>query len=265
MIKKIFVSFTAILILFVASVSAAPKPSTPNTPPRLLIAEITNYSVNDLKPEVADNFYSVLADVLKEDFNVESRRLIANIGGEPISNVEIFPAIHMNAIVHGPFYRYETSSVALKNYADSILGKQRGKSATTKKNDGKAYRLSTSLVSDVKQIGAIYGVDYLLFCNIRDIDAWRRIGGAYGANPTTKSLDDKKIQVDIDYYLVEVKTGKVFAGQISDKKTKLTKKILTQRYGAKYTVNNMLNYLLTEQALKIEKNILDKAFKALAA
>lgn len=264
MIKKFLIPFTAILIFFMASVSAAPKNSTPNTPPRLLIAEITNYSVNDLKPEVADNFYSILADVLKEDFNVESRRLIANIGGEPISNVEIFPTIHMNAIIHGPFYRYETSNVTLKNYADSILGKQRGKS-TAKKNDGKAYRLSTSLISDVKQIGAIYGVDYLLFCNIRDIDAWRRIGGAYGANPTTKSLDDKKIQVDIDYYLVEVKTGKVFAGQISDKKTKLTKKFLTQRYGAKYTVNNMLNYLLTEQALKIEKNIFEKGFKALAA
>ncbi|MBQ7197713.1 MAG: hypothetical protein IJS29_00460 [Selenomonadaceae bacterium] len=263
MIKKFLIPFTAILILC-ASVSAAPKNSTPNTPPRLLIAEITNYSVNDLKPEVVDNFYSILADVLKEDFNVESRRLIANIGGEPISNVEIFPTIHMNAIIHGPFYRYETSNVTLKNYADSILGKQRGKS-TAKKNDGKAYRLSTSLISDAKQIGAIYGVDYLLFCNIRDIDAWRKIGGAYGANPTTKNLDDKKIQVDIDYYLVEVKTGKVFAGQISDKKTKLTKKILTQRYGAKYTVNNMLNYLLTEQALKIEKNIFDKGFKALAA
>ena len=264
MIKKFLIPFTAILILCV-SVSAAPKTSTPNTPPRLLIAEITNYSVNDLKPEVANNFYSVLADVLKEDFNVESRRLIANIGGEPISNVEIFSTIHMNAIVHGPFYRYETSSVTLKNYADSILGKQRGKTSTTKKNDGKAYRLSTSLISDVKKIGAIYGVDYLLFCNIRDIDAWRKIGGAYGANPTTKNLDDKKIQVDMDYYLVEVKTGKVFAGQISDKKTKLTKKILTQRYGAKYNVNHMLNYLLTEQALKIEKNILDKGFKALAA
>ena len=263
--KKIFfIALTAILFFCMASVNAAPK-TLPNTPSRLLIAEIRNYSVNDLKPEVADNFYSVLADVLKEDFNVESRRLIANIGGEPISNVEIFPAIHMNAIIHGPFYRYETSSVTLKNYADSILGKQHGKSSTVKKNDGKAYRLSTSLISDVKKIGAIYGVDYLLFCNIRDIDAWRRIGGAYGANPDTKNLDDKKIQVDIDYYLVEVKTGKVFAGEISDKKTKLTKKILTQRYGAKYTVNHMLNYLLTEQALKIEKNILDKGFKALSA
>ena len=170
----------------------------------------------------------------------------------------------MNAIIHGPFYRYESSSSTLKNYADSVLGRQRDKS-TSQKNDNKAYRLSTSQISEAKQIGKIYGVDYLLFCNIRDIDAWRRIGGTYGANPTTKSLDDKKIQVDMDYYLVEVKTGKVFAGQISDKRTKLTKKILTQRYGARYTVENMLNYLLTEQALKIEKNLREKGFKALAA
>ena len=77
MIKKFLIPFTAILILCV-TVSAAPKTLTSNNPPRLLIAEIKNYSVNDLKPEVANNFYSVLADVLKEDFNVESRRLIAN-------------------------------------------------------------------------------------------------------------------------------------------------------------------------------------------
>lgn len=262
--KKFFVTFTAILILCATLVSAAPKNQTSSTPPRLLIAEITSYGLTELKPEVTENFYGIIADVLKEDFNVESRRLIANIGGEPISNVEIFPAIHMNAIIHGAFFRYESSSVALKNYADSVLGKQRGKS-NAKKNDGKAYRLSTSLISEAKQIGKIYGVDYLFFCNIRDIDAWRRLGGAYSSNPTTKNLDDKKIQVDMDYYLVEVKTGKIFAGQISDKRTKLTKKLIAQRYGAKYTVNNMLDFLLTEQALKIEKNIREKAFKALAA
>ena len=263
--KKIFfVTFTAIFIICITSVSAAPKSSSSNTTPRLLIAEITSYGLTELKPEVTESFYGIIADVLEEDFNVESRRLIANIGGEPISNVEIFPAIHMNAIIHGPFYRYESSSSTLKNYADSVLGRQRDKS-TSQKNDNKAYRLSTSQISEAKQIGKIYGVDYLLFCNIRDIDAWRRIGGTYGANPTTKSLDDKKIQVDMDYYLVEVKTGKVFAGQISDKRTKLTKKILTQRYGARYTVENMLNYLLTEQALKIEKNLREKGFKALAA
>lgn len=265
MIKKIFLAFTTILLLCVASVSAATKPTPSNTPPRLLIAEVKNYGSTELKPEVVDNFYSILADVLKEDFNVESRRLIANIGGEPISNVEIFSSIHMNAIIHGPFYRHEKASVALKNYADSVLGKQHSKSGTTKKNDAKAYRLSTSLVSEARQLGTIYGVDYLLFCNIRDIDAWRRIGGTYGANPATKNLDNQKIQVDMDYYLVEVKTGKIFAGQISDKKTKLMKKLLTQRYGQKYTVEHMLNYLLTEQALKIEKNILEKGFKALAA
>lgn len=258
--KKFFLTTLAIFFLYTMTASAATVQS--NVKPRLLMAEVENYGLTELKPEVTDNFYSVIAEVFAKDFNVESRRLVANIGGEPISNTEIFSTIHMDAIARGPFNNSDTSNVKLKNYSNSIFGKRK---TETKKYDGKAYRLSTTLTSDIRKIGAAYDVDYLFFCNVRDIDAWRRIGSTYGSNPTPKSLDGKKIFVNLDYYLIEVKSGKVFTGQISDKRTKLSSSQLTKIYGRNCTVNDMLNYVLTEQALKIEKNILDKGFKALNA
>ena len=234
---------------------------TNNFKPRLLMAEVASYGITELRPEVTENFYVVLSKILGENFNVESRKLVANIGGEPVKNPEIFSTIHMDAITRGPFHNYETSNTNLKSYADSNLGRQKRK-AENKKYDGKAYRLNLSLPAEIGKIGAAYDVDYIFFCNVRDIDAWRRIGSTYGANPTVKNLDGKKISVNLDYYLIEVKTGKVFTGQIADNRTKLTTNQIAKTYGKNFNVNDMLNYFLTEQARKIQKNILDKGFKA---
>ena len=260
--RKIFLATLTIIFLYAVTVNAAPPAK--DFKPRLLMAEVETYGVTELKPEVAENFYIVLSKILSEDFNVESRKLVANIGGEPVSNTQIFSTIHMDAIARGPFHNYDTSDKNLKAYADSILGRQKRKTET-KKYDGKAYRLNTSLASEIRKIGAAYDVDYLFFCNIRDVDAWRRIGAAYGANPTVKNLNGKKISVNLDYYLVDVKTGKVFTGQISDNKTKLASSQLAKIYGRNYTAENMMNYALRELSLKIQKNILDKGFKALNA
>ncbi|MBQ6975616.1 MAG: hypothetical protein IJQ16_03590 [Selenomonadaceae bacterium] len=260
--RKIFLATFTIIFFFAMTASAANIQNS--TKPRLLMAEVAEYGITELKPEVTENFYKVLTEIFSENFNVESRKLVANIGGEPISNTEIFSTIHMNAIIHGAFHNYDTSNTNLKAYADSVLGKSRRKTEN-KKYDGKAYRLNTSLAAEIRKIGAAYDVDYLFFCNVRDIDAWRRIGAAYGANPTVKNLNGKKISVNLDYYLVDVKTGKVFTGQISDNKTKLATNQITKIYGRNYTADDMLNYFLTELSLKIQKNILDKGFKSLNA
>ncbi len=265
--KKIFLILTAIILstacvnfLYLSRAEAA-KNDKATFEPRLLMAEVTGYGNIELKPGVTEMFYSILTETLQKDFNVESRQLVANIGGEPISNAEIFSVIHMDAIAHGPYHNYDTSSNALKNYANSVLGRRKG-SKSDKKSENKAYRLNTSLAAEIKKIGAAYGVDYIFFCNVRDIEFWRKVGSS---NLTTKNLDGKKVTIDLDYYLVEVKSGKVFAGQISDKRTNLNKGKIIKAYGAKYTVDNMLAFALTEQALKIEKNILDKGLKSFSA
>ena len=249
---------TAFVLIFLCAFTASAA-QTPTKVPRLLIAEVTSYGVFELKPEVTAQFYEIISDALKEDFNVESRRLIANLGGEPISNTEIFSTIHKDAITQGPFYRYETSNTALKDYARTI-GKQRRQ--PPKKYDNKSYRLSVSLNSEIKNLGAIYGVDYIFFCNVRDVDAWRQMKSTRATAPTVKSLEGKKISVDLDYYLVEVSTGKVFAGQIADKRTKLDRGKIQATYGKNYKVDSMLKFALVDLAQRIEKNIFERGFKA---
>ena len=266
--KKNFLILIAIILstayinfLYVPRAEAA-RNDKATVEPRLLMAEVTGYGNIELNPNVTQMFYSILEETLQKDFNVESRNLVANIGGDPISNTEIFSVIHMDAIAHGPYHNYDTSSNALKNYANSVLGRQKKGSKGDKKSENKAYRLNTSLAAEIKKIGTAYGVDYIFFCNVRDIEFWRRVGSS---NLTTKNLEGKKVTIDLDYYLVEVKSGKVFAGQISDKRTKLSSGQISQTYGRKYTVDNMLAFALTEQALRIEKNILDKGIKSFSA
>ena len=264
--RKIFlilaaIIFTTACINFFVSRAEAARNETVAAEPRLLMAEVANYGNIELKQGVTAMFYGILTDTLQNDFNVESRQLVANLGGEPIDNAEIFSAIHMEAIVRGPFHNYDTSGRNLKSYADSVLGRRKGSKAD-KKTENKAYRLNTTLAAEIRKIGAAYGVDYIFFCNVRDIEFWRRVGNA---NITTKNLEGKKVAIDLDYYLVEVKSGKVFAGQISDNRTRLNNGQIIKSYGARYTVDNMLAFALTEQALKIEKNILDKGLKSFRA
>lgn len=265
--RKILLILTAIIVttacinfLYVPRAEAASNEKV-TVEPRLLIAEVTDYGKIELKAGVTQMFYGILAETLQNNFNVESRQLVANIGGEPIKNAEIFSVIHMDAIAHGPYHNYDTSSNTLKNYADSVLGRRKG-SKSDKKSENKAYRLNTSLAAEVRNIGSVYGVDYIFFCNVRDIEFWRRVGSS---NLTTKNLEGKKVTIDLDYYLVEVKSGKVFAGQISDKRTSLSGGKIIRAYGNKYTVDDMLAFALTEQALRIEKNILDKGLKSFSA
>jgi len=261
LIWAIMFSMAFINFLYLPSADAARNESA--VEPRLLMAEVAGYGHIELKPGVTQIFYSILTETLQKNFNVESRQLVANLGGEPITNAaQIFSAIHMDVIARGPFHNYDTSSNTLKDYANSIFGRQRKGSKTDKKNANQAYRLNTSIVPEIRKIGETYGVDYIFFCNLRDIEFWRRVSST---NLTVKNLEGKKVAIDLDYYLVEVKTGKVFAGQISDNRTRLNNGQIIKSYGNRYTVDDMLKFALTEQANKIEKNILDKGLKSFRA
>ena len=254
--KKIFsVILTLVLIFFANSANAAKHFAKP----RLLIAEVANYGVNELKPEVTKNFYYALEKNLSDDFNVESRQLIANLGGEPVDDTNIFSKIHMDALANDSLYRRELVNSNVKNYADSLVG-MKNKKNSKNKSYGKAYKLTANLSPQVQQLGEIYGVDYMLFCDVRDVDGLHK-----NSNFNVNNLLGKKIKVELEYYLVNVKSAKVFSGQISDKKTKISSNQLSKNLGKNLTANDVLNYILTEQARKIQKNILDKGFKAFNA
>jgi len=256
MMKKIFLMMMTILLTVANSADAAEH----FVKPRLLIAEIANYGVNELKHEVAANLYYALEKNLSEDFNIESRQLLANLGGEPIADTSIFSTIHMDAVAHGSLYRRELVNSNVKNYADSVVGLKNAKKNSKRKSDGKAYKLTASISPRVTELGKIYGVDYLLFCDVRDADALRK-----NSNLTVNNLRGKKVKVEMEYYLVNVKTGKVFEGQTFDRAINLDTNAIAKSYGKKFGVDDVVNFVMERHAQQIEKNIDKKALKAVGA
>ena len=262
--KKIFSKINAAifaLIFFLASSTEAAFENSNG--PKILLAEVASYGQFELKPEFMANFFDVISEKLQDNFNVESR---ITLTGEPSEEDEIFSTIHMDAIAHSRLYRRELANVKMTRYGDSILGKayyqDEAKTQARLKLEGKPYHLTDTISEKVSELGEKYGVDYMLFCNVRDADVWRKTGGIFGASPTSSDLRGKRVQVEMEYFLINVKNGKVFEGQNSDKRTSLTTNVLIGKYGNNYTVGDMVNYVLQDQAEKLVKNILKNGLKA---
>ncbi len=262
--KKFFSKINAAifaLIFFLASSTESAFDS--GNGPKILLAEVASYGQFELKPEFMANFYDVIREKLQENFSVESRITLID---EPSDEDEIFSTIHMDAIAHSRLYRRELANVKMTRYGDSILGKayyqDENKTAARLKLEGKPYNLTPEIAEKVSKLGAKYGVEYMLFCNVRDADVWRKTGGIFGASPTSSDLKGKRVQVEMEYYLINVKTGKVFEGQNSEKRTSLTTNVLIGKYGNNYTVGDMVNYVLQDQAGKLVQNILKRGLKA---
>lgn len=261
--KKFLLLIFALIILLTNSAYAA-FDKNPGAP-KILLAEVAGYGQFELKPEFMANFYDVIREKLQENFSVESRMTLI---AEPSEEDEIFSTIHMDAIAHSHLYRREFANVKMTRYGDSIFSKEYyqnpTRTAARAKLEGKPYSLTPEISEIVFELGEKYGVDYMLFCNVRDADVWRKTGGIFGASPSTYDLRGKRVQIEMEYYLVNVKSGKVFEGQNTQKRTSLTTNILIGKYGDNYTVGDMVNYVLQDQAGKLVKNILKRGLKAVA-
>lgn len=259
--KKFLLLNLALIFCLVSSAEAAFEQA--NKGPKILLAEVASYGQFELKPEFMANFYDVIREKLQESFSVESRMTLT---GEPSDEDEIFSVIHMDAIAHSRLYRRELANVKMTRYGDSVKGKayyqDEYKTAERLKLEGKPYSLTPEIYNKVIELGRQYGVEYMLFCNVRDADVWRKTGGIFGASPSSYDLRGKRVQVEMEYFLVNVKNGKVFEGQNADKRTSLTTSVIIGKYGNNYTVGDMVNYVLQDQADKLVKNLVKRGLKA---
>ena len=244
--KKFLLINFAIIFLLINSAEAAFEKNS--NAPKILLAEVAGYGQFELKPEFMANFYDVIREKLQENFSVESRMTLI---AEPSEEDEIFSTIHMDAIAHSHLYRREFANVKMTRYGDSIFSKE-------------YYQNPTRTAARLKLEGKPYNLTPEIFCNVRDADVWRKTGGIFGASPSTYDLRGKRVQIEMEYYLVNVKSGKVFEGQNTQKRTSLTTNILIGKYGDNYTVGDMVNYVLQDQASKLVKNILKRGLKAVA-
>lgn len=133
------------------------------------------------------------------------------------------------------------------------------------KLEGKPYSLSANITQMAIELGNKYGVDYLLFVNVRDADVFRKTGGIFGAHTTAEELEKgmrgKKVTFELEYYLVNVKTCKVYEGQNAQKKTALIRNVIVGKSGQKANATQLLTEILKDQAAQIVKGLETKGLK----
>lgn len=175
----------------------------------------------------------------------------------------------MDAIANGHLYRREYANAQMIRYGDSVKGKayyqDDEKTAQRRKLEGKPYDLSSNITQMAIELGNKYNVDYLLFVNVRDADVFRKTGGIFGASITAEEMEKgmrgKKVTFELEYYLVNVKTGKVYEGQNAQKKTALMRNVVIGRQGQMANANQLLTDILKDQAQQIVKGLETKGLK----
>ena len=270
--KKFFVLFAVILICMCDTANAAFEKSSGK--PTILLAEIKGYGEDELRPEFLANFRESLADEMQQSkiFNVDLSRLSDGIYldlDKQNPEDKLFSFVHMDAIANGHLYRREFACAQMIRYGDSVKSKayyqDDDKTAQRRKLEGKPYVLSSNITQMVIELGNKYGVDYLLFVNVRDADVFRKTGGIFGTHITAEEIEKgmrgKKVTFELEYYLINVKTCKVFEGQNSQKKTALMRNVIIGKEGKKANATQLLNEILKDQAQQIVKGIESKGLK----
>ena len=269
--RKFFLSLLLIALMINPAYAAFEKKSNL---PTILIGEVRGYGENELIPEFFDSFRDKLVTALNDlnKFNVNPARISIAGNAEPSGEAGLFSLLHKDAIARGSLYRREFANAEMIRYGDVLLGGgDADKGRRYFQNDeitkermkrlGQPYDMTFAAVSQVREVGQKYDADYILFVNLRDADVLRKTGGIFGTHQEDQ-YRGKKVLIELEYYLVDVKTGKVYEGQNAEKRTSLTTNVLIGKYGQNYNVGNMVEYILTDQAQKVAKGI-DKGVKTL--
>lgn len=217
--------------------------------PSVAICEVKSYGETSLKPE----FFATYEELLQEKlYDSKKLRIEPTMTGECVladgSTLHLddfFTKVHMNAIVSGKEFDRESSCMQLMNYYDAL--------AVKPKHDKQVYYLSGELKSKVKQFGDAQNVDYLLFVNLKSVDVIiKNTSSALLSLQTTKGM---KLKLDMDYYLINAETGKVFEGTSFTDKTTQVFNVIVAKYGKQFTVQQLLHTLLEVQAERAANGI----------
>lgn len=217
--------------------------------PSVVICEVKSYGETSLKSEFFYTFEELLQEKLyaSKKLRIEPKLMIDPVldDGSVMRLDDFFSQIHMNAIVNGKEFERESSCTQLMNYYDSLI--------TKPKHDKQVYYLNGEFKRKVKQLGEIQGADYLLFINLKSVDVIMKNSSSSILNlQTSKGM---KLKLDMDYYLINAETGKVFEGTSFTDKTAQIFNVIVAKYGKKFTVQQLLHTLLEVQAERAASGI----------
>lgn len=273
MIKKILT--VMILLLCMSGMTNAAFEKSAGLP-TILLAEVKGYGEDELRPEFLASFREALGDQMQQSkvFSVDLSRLSDGTYldlEQQNPEDKLFSFIHMDAIANGHLYRREFANAQMIRYGDSVKGKayyqDDEKTAQRRKLEGKPYDLSSNITQMAIELGNKYNVDYLLFVNVRDADVFRKTGGIFGTHTSAEEIEKgmrgKKVTFELEYYLVNTKTAKVYEGQNAQKKTALMRNVVIGQQGQMANANQLLMEILKDQAQQIVKGLEGKGLKAI--
>lgn len=211
--------------------------------------------------ELEDQMMTGLEDAYADAFTVSDKfRLMS-----PAGNKALMSAVHKDAIVHGHFYNRGHSNADLIRYANEVLGRNYRPTdeeyKEIRRNAGTPYKLSPQVAADVKQYAIDNGIRYLLFCNVSHIEVWLK--------KTIFSQNDfergKTLTIELEYYLVDAKTGYVYDGFSRESKTANMINALIVQGGKNMPVNMLFQRVMEEQVKKVVKDMGNKGLDRLKA
>jgi len=233
--------------------------SAKDVSPGIMVGEVCGY----VDYPVTQEFLDAFEDVLKEQIeNTKEFRLEVPVNTQEIklrgiltSINTVLSHIHMNAIAKGGNYQRGEVSAALLRYTDDLYGYkyQPAKREKNRKNIAEYYKLSQYLEYPLQELREKYNISYLLFCNVKQVNARRN-----------NSATSHKMDVNIDYYLVDTVKGRVYEeSNFSDKSVQSIEIPVYFRYSKTSSPNQMLHDVLEAQANRIVKDIITNGIKAL--
>lgn len=180
---------------------------------------------------------------------------------------ELFHKVHKDVIVRGHFYNRGTSNAEVIHYANEVLGK--GYRPTDeevkakKKMAGTPYSLSPTVAMELKEYAIANGVKYLVFCNLNNVEMWFK--NSIFNKPVDAAFRGKNIRTEIDYYLVNTYTGKVYDGHSDEDKTAQQMNLFVADTGVGMTVDAVARAIMDIHVKKIIRKLESDGLKAVGA
>lgn len=251
--KKMYVLFFIFALFFCETVFAAPF-AAKNNGPTIMIGEVQCYGQYDLGKFV-DSLRDRIDDGMRQSdkFNVSS--------GMP--DAELMHKIHKNAIVLGHFYNRGTSGVELIKYANQILGKNYrptdDECKQKAKEGGTPYTLSPDIAAAAKEYAERENIDYLVFANINYVEVWLR--NSIFNTHVPDEYRGKSVSTNVEYYLVNARTGKVYDGLTVEKTTAQQMNMFVAAYGKGMDMGIITSGIMDKHVKVIIKKLSSEGMK----
>lgn len=214
--------------------------------PRVVIGEVSCYGEQALKPQ----FFLTFKDLLTEQLQNTSKLAVEDIYFTPAA-ANVISEVHMNAIVHSKQFVREQANITLVRYYRNLDHEP--------EVSGDVYRLEPDIRLQLNNIDELSGADYVLFCNLKNVEVEEKHHN--DAALPWEAVQGTKVKVDVDYYLVDKKSGIVYAGTSSVDKTAQVFDVMVMKYGKQLTPEQLLQNVLEKQAKRIVDDITNKGMK----